>query len=240
MQFINKVFMRELNPLLNKGSKQPLKQEDVGKLDEHEQCKIASDVFADHWAREKASSVLSGKPPSLWKAIFRTIGYKQQIFGICLNAIAAGGSFGPPLILKAFGDNFSGQAPLSDKTLWILVGLLFVIPTISSVASAQSFAIYSHTATVVRSAIIPAVFNKSLMVGPQAKLTYNTGTITNLFSNDITQMYNFFQGFADTLFSPFQLAAALGLVYNEVGLAMFAACGFIVCLLPVMIVSNLI
>lgn len=58
----------------------------------------------------------------------------------------------------------------------------------------------------------------------------------NLFSTDITNIQTFVQFFGDTFFAPAQLAIALGLVYREVGSAMFVGFGVIFTLLPCLLV----
>jgi ABC-type bacteriocin/lantibiotic exporter with double-glycine peptidase domain len=236
MQFLNSLFLRELDPLLQLGSTRPLEITDVGQLEENERVEKVSADFKRHWADVCSASITEGKTPSLWLAFLRTCGLRKQLIGVFLSGCAAGGTFGPPLILRALSMHFTGQESLERSTLWILVALLFVVPLLSSILSAQSYVIFSHTATVIRSAVIPEVFEKAIKISNQAKLKYNTGQITNLFSNDINQIVMFFQMFADTFFSPFQLGVALALVYREVGIAMFAGLGVVVAMLPLLIV----
>jgi ABC-type multidrug transport system fused ATPase/permease subunit len=222
-----------VNPMLDLGNRRPLEIEDVGVMEERERVAQVYKVFDQHWAEELA---LDPKKRSLFRALRKSVDAKEQLWGLFLSMIAAGGACGPPLILRALSNHFGGSDVLPKSTLWILVVLLFFVPVICSICTAHSYVIFAHTACMFRSALVPAVYNKSLVLGSQSRSMFSVGRITNLFSTDIINVQTFVQQFAADIFSPGQLALALGLVYREVGVSMFVGLGLVVAVLPLLLI----
>ena len=124
------IFLGSVTPLLKKGVISPLQESDVPLVPEHERTVEIQRVFRDLWEKEQQ---LPAEQRSLWRAVLRSLGPGRLAVGLSLAGVSAGCAIGPPLILKAFSDHFSGQEELSDSTLWILVALLLALPTLSSV-----------------------------------------------------------------------------------------------------------
>ena len=223
-----------LNPLLELGYQRPLTQVDLGKLKESIQTENLYKIFAVQWKGERAMP--KGKQ-SIWRALLKTIGYKRQLFGLILSGISAGCAFGPPLILRSLVNYFGGVTYYPKSTLWIFVVLLFCIPVFGGICLANSYVIYIDTAIGVRSILTAAIYRKTLVIGNSSKKDFSSGQIMNLFSVDCANVQMFFLQFAAELFAPFQLAVALGLVYREVGVAMFAGFGFVFVILPLLLVA---
>lgn len=222
-----------VNSMLDLGNRRPLEIEDVGVMEERERVAQVYKEFERNWAEELA---LDPKKRSLFRALRRSVDAKEQLWGLFLSMIAAGGACGPPLILRSLSNHFGGSEVLSQSTLWILVALLFFVPVICSLCTAHSYVIFAHTACMFRSALVPAVYNKSLVLGSQSRSQFNVGRITNLFSTDIINVQVFVQQFAADIFSPGQLALALGLVYREVGVSMFAGLALVIAVLPLLLI----
>jgi ABC-type multidrug transport system fused ATPase/permease subunit len=222
-----------VNSMLDLGNRRPLEIEDVGVMEERERVAQVYKVFESNWAEELA---LDPEKRSLFRALRRSVDAKEQLWGLFLSMIAAGGACGPPLILRALSNHFGGSEVLPKSTLWILVALLLFVPVICSICTAHSYVIFAHTACMFRSALVPAVYNKSLVLGSQSRSLFSVGRITNLFSTDIINVQVFVQQFAADIFSPGQLALALGLVYREVGVSMFVGLGLVVAVLPLLLI----
>lgn len=129
------IFLGGVTPLLKKGAHTPLQESDVPIVPENERTADIQTLFANNWAQEK---VLPTEKQSLWRAILKSVGPMRLLFGLCLAGVASGCAIGPPLILKAFSDHFSGQKELDDSILWILVVLLLALPSLSSVCMVKN------------------------------------------------------------------------------------------------------
>jgi ABC-type multidrug transport system fused ATPase/permease subunit len=231
---IHNIFLGYLNPLLDLGYKRSLTQEDIGLLDDEARTEVVHAKFMSYW---NADSNIPKEKRSLFVPILNVMGYKRQLFGLLLSLVAAGAAFGPPLILKALSDHIAEVTILPTKTLWVIIALLFVIPVFGSVCIAQSSVIYADASIVVRNILTTAIYRKVLVIGTSAKRNFSTGQILNLFSVDSQNIERFVLLFAAELFTPVQLAVALVLVYQEVGVAMFAGFGFVLFVLPLLLVA---
>ena len=247
-----KLTLAFMNPLFRLGSKRPLQQEDLGMVREDERVaevyrrfQLARADEAQHTTAKQAKLPPSSRvvkkqhTAALWSALRTTVGIWRPIFGIILQGIGSGCGFAPPLILKALTRHFIGARffpndQLSQTTLWALVCCLFVIPISGTICSANSYVLFSHSGSIARNAIIPAVYNKALRLGSGAKTSFSTGQIMNLFANDIVHVQNLIQNFAEPLFGLPQLAVALALIYQEMQVSMFVGLGLIMCVAPIM------
>jgi ATP-binding cassette, subfamily C (CFTR/MRP), member 1 len=232
----NEILLTNLTPLLQIGSKRPLDVPDINRVPEDASVSSAYQRFHQYWSEELLSSSLLKKPPSLWTALIKTTGYRQQLFAIFLSAIGTGCAIGPPQILRVLSLHFSQTNLLSSTELWIFVSLLLILPFLGSICSAHSYVIFSHSAVIIRSSLIPIIYRKSLILSSQSRLEYSAGKIINLFGADILTIQNFFQFFGETIFAPLQLAIALSLIYYEVGNSMFIGLGILLLLLPLILI----
>jgi ATP-binding cassette, subfamily C (CFTR/MRP), member 1 len=229
----NHILLTSLNPLLSIGSKRSLTLQDIPPIPEDAAGASIYQRFQKHWNEEL---LLPTPQRSLWRVLIQTTGYQKQLFAIFLNAIGVACSIGPPQLLRVLSMHFNQTKTLSTSELWIFVSLLFILPVMGIICSAHSYVIFSHSAVVVRGALIAAIYRKSLVLSNQSRTIYNAGRIMNLFGTDITITQNFFQLFGDTIFAPVQLGVALGLIYREVGTAMFAGLGTVLFILPIIMI----
>lgn len=161
------------------------------------------------------------------------------MIGLFLHAICAGSAFAPPLILNSLVEHFSGpiafpHSVLSPEKMWVLVCLLFIVPVTGVICGAHSFLVFLKIAASVKAAMLPAIYRKALRLSCSARLINSSGMIMNLFGNDITHIQLFLQNFADPLFAPAQLVAALALIYQQIGLSMFVGLVVVAAVMPLL------
>jgi ATP-binding cassette subfamily C (CFTR/MRP) protein 1 len=217
---------------------------DIGLIDKSERVNTVSAQFKVAWAKEKA--LPDKKKVSLWRALREVTGMWGMLWALVLTGISAAAQYGPPLILRSLTMHFAAIQcdkygfscgdRLSTGLLWFLIALLFVCPVLATILSARSYSIFTHVGCIIRSAIVPAVYEKSLVLSSRSKHEFSTGRVVNLFSNDLMHLQVFFQNFSDPFFAPFQLAVGLALIYQEIGVAMFTGFGVIVGVCPLMLV----
>jgi ATP-binding cassette, subfamily C (CFTR/MRP), member 1 len=232
------LFLDIVTPLLKKGTESPVTLADLAALDllaPAVQTEQLHATFQAEWQQQR-----SLHPPhrvSLWQVMLSVIGYPQLALGLCLSMLSGACAFGPPLLLKYLSEHFSGVKEQSDTTLWVFVVLLLLFPVVGSVCMAHSYVIYSNAAAMARNSLIPAIYRKILVLGNSSRAKFSSGQVLNLFSVDINSIQLFVVFFSSEIFGPFQLAVALALLYEEVGVAMFAGLGMVVVTLPVLIVT---
>lgn len=232
------LFLTNLNKLFYTGSERALLQDDLGLMIDEERVSSVYKRFSSYWEEEL---LLPMEKRSIAKPLFKAIGKNNFICALLLQMFASASGFGPPLILKALSSHFSSipGMELISSTLWILSVLLFIIPVTGVIFGAKSYISFSHFGCIIRSSLIPAIYKKSLRLGNNSKVKFTTGQIVNLFGNDILHIQMFIQDFAEPFFAPFQLAVALSLIYDEVGVSMFAGFGLVIVIVPLMLLCIL-
>jgi ABC-type multidrug transport system fused ATPase/permease subunit len=213
-------------------------QDDLGLMVDEERVSSVYARFSSYWEEEL---LLPTEKRSLAKPMFKTIGKEKFIYALLLQLFLSASGFGPPLILKSLSSHFSSipGMELVSSTLWTLSVLLFIIPVTGVIFGAKSYILFSHFGCIIRSSLIPAIYKKSLRLGNNSKVKFTTGQIVNLFGNDILHIQMFIQDFAEPFFAPAQLAVALSLIYEEVGVSMFAGFALIVVIVPLMLICIL-
>lgn len=243
MNHLNKVIdglswlvISHMNHLFHRGIDNKLQVEDLGKIRDEDCVSTVSVLFETAWRQEL---LLPREKRSLWRPIFSVTGYLEPTIGLIFQGISSGCSFGPPLLLKELAFHVSGlpQYHLSDEKLWLYITLLLVLPIVGVIFGAQSSIIFCRMGCITKSALLPAMYKKSLNISSDAKVEYNTGKISNIFGNDIQHLQNFLQNFAEPLFGIPQLVAALALIGREVGIAVIPGVATVFTLLPVLLIN---
>jgi hypothetical protein len=127
---VDRWFYSYLDPVFRTGNSRTLMMEDLGEAN-----------FDKYWAEEMK---LPKRKQSLWRVLWRTVGYDQLFYSMWYYAIYVGVTYGPILILNALVQHFQGTLLLNQVQLWIFVCLIFVLPMLGSVTAAMSNAVLAH------------------------------------------------------------------------------------------------
>jgi ABC-type multidrug transport system fused ATPase/permease subunit len=227
------LFMTHLSDLFARGSKQDLYAEDLGGVSVEDRTDRLYAEFCKNFDMEKQKPK---KKRSLWSVLFKSTGRAKLVLATLLFAISSAFQFGPVLILTHLVRYFAGLEELSDVGLWVMVALLFVCPMVSSMAAAHSNRIMAHIGCQVRNIIITSIYRKSLTISPSRKQAISTGRILTMFSGDTNQIRLFLYFVNNCILAPFQLGAALYLIYREVNVATFVGLGYQFFTIPIQMV----
>ncbi len=88
----------------------------------------------------------------------------------------------------------------------------------------------ARVGTNMRTALTSAIYEKALVLRPSAEWT--AGEVITRMSVDAAMPLRFVAFASQILVAPPTIAAALWLVYNYVGVAVFAGLGFLLCSMP--------
>ena len=226
---LSSTFLLYLDELFAMGSRRTLEAADLGRVSERDDCRLLHETFVKYHEEEKKKPL---KDRSLWRPLLRTVGYHRLWWGVALFIISAGFSFGPVLLLTRLVRYFAGYSDLNTMEVWIMICLLFLCPLLASVAVVHSNIIMSHMGCQVRNILINVIYRKSLVVSSYSRQTVSTGRIITMFSDDTNQIRNFLYFVANTIGSPFQIAACLYLLFQQVGVATFVGLGYSLVILP--------
>lgn len=222
-------FLSYLDPLFALGTQKDLTVEDLGCPSSKDRSRELYDAFSVYWSIEMQKS---GKKPSLWGALWSTIGYARGIYSIFLYFLFALISFIPILILTALVKHFEGDKNLSVLQLWLYASGMFVLPIVASLFNSRSNIIVIQIAVRFRNTLINAIFRKALMLSPDSRQQQSTGKIINMFANDTNQVTSFLYLLNNLLLAPIQIAITVYLIYLQVGVSTFVGLGYMLIISP--------
>ncbi|KAF0697853.1 Aste57867_11493 [Aphanomyces stellatus] len=218
------VFFSWLTPLLDLGNKRPLEFDDLYQLNADDRAVHISETFKKYWAIEMTKS-----KPRLWWALARSFGGPFVAAGF-LKLIHDSLQFVGPMVIKYI------IAFLSDPSADISTGLYYVVAifvsgVVQSFSLRQYFFLCFETGLRFRSAVVTAVYQKSLVLASSARAKKSTGEITNLMSIDAQRLQEITNYLHAIWYALFQIVISSYLLYLQLGVAFVA--GVVVMLLVI-------
>ncbi|ETP43581.1 hypothetical protein F442_09693 [Phytophthora nicotianae P10297] len=229
--FLGNVFFSWVTPLMKLGNERPLESDDLFQLDPYNRAANVSKKFADAWERQTRS----GKPSLVW-ALGKAFGFKFMVAGF-LKLIHDSLQFVGPMIIKDIIAYLSDPtAPLSEGLTYAAV--IFVSGVVQSFALRQYFFYCYETGLQFRSAIVTAVFEKSLVLSAAARQQRTSGEITNLMSIDAQRLQDMTPYLHAVWYAAFQIIVSCVLLWQQIGVATFAGVAVILLIIPLMTVIS--
>ncbi|GAU33770.1 hypothetical protein TSUD_393320 [Trifolium subterraneum] len=214
--FLSKTVWYWMNPLINKGYKEPLKLEDVPSLPLDFRAEKMSELFQSNWPKPEENS----KHP-VGLTLFRCF-WKQLAFTGLLAIIRLCVMYVGPLLIQSFVDFTSRKDSTATEGI-VLILILFAAKSVE-VLSVHQFNFHSQKlGMLIRSSIITSVYKKGLRLSSSSRQAHGTGQIVNHMAVDAQQLSDLMMQFHPIWLMPLQVAAALALMYSYVGIAVLAA-----------------
>lgn len=221
------VFFSWVTPLMKLGNERPLESDDLFQLDPHNRATNVSRQFGAAWEQQKQS----GKPSLVW-ALGKAFGFKFVVAGF-LKLIHDSLQFVGPMIIKDIIAYLSDPtAPLSEGLTY--AGVIFVSGVVQSFALRQYFFYCYETGMQFRSAIVTAVFEKSMVLSAAARQQRTSGEITNLMSIDAQRLQDMTPYLHAVWYAAFQIIVSCFLLWQQIGVATFAGVAVILLVIPLM------
>ncbi|XP_068237783.1 multidrug resistance-associated protein 1-like isoform X4 [Palaemon carinicauda] len=256
--FLNRVVFAWLDKLIWKGYRKPLQRKDLWNLTYENASEYVVSVWNKNYLRSRAKAEkkvastetwasppksadhieMTGqtkhKPPpiSILPTMVRTFG-PSFLFGAILKLCYDLLQFVSPLILRrliAFTE--SG----ADEPAWhgyFYAALMFVAAQVQSLILGQYFEKMFLVGLRIRTGVISAVYQKALKVSSSARKESTVGEIVNLMSVD-AQRFMDLSTYINLLWSaPLQIAMALYLLWDLLGISVLSGLGVLVALIPI-------
>ncbi|RZC91252.1 hypothetical protein C5167_027316 [Papaver somniferum] len=222
--FLSKLSFWWLNPLMKKGKKRVLQDDDIPmlrKMDRAETCYL---MFMEQLKKQKQT-----EPSVLWVII---LCYWKEIlisgFFALVNTITLSAS---PLFLGAFINVAQGKESFKHEG-YVLVILLLFTKFIESLSQRQWYFRCRLLGIEVRSLLSAAIYKKQLRVSSAAKTKLSAGEIINYVTVDCHRVGDFPFWLHQTWASCLQVCLGLAILFRAVGVASLAA--FVVIVLSVL------
>ncbi|CAK4506852.1 unnamed protein product [Aphanomyces euteiches] len=168
--------------------------------------------------------------PRLWLALAKSFGGPFIMAGF-LKLLHDSMQFVAPMVIKLMIDF------LRDPNAELRTGLLYAL-TIFAAGVIQSFSLRQYfflcfeTGLRFRSAVVTAVYQKSLVLAASAKAKKSTGEITNLMSIDGERLEDLPTGLHAVWYALFQIIGASYLLYLQLGYSFLAGVAVMLLLFP--------
>lgn len=241
------VFVSWMTGLMWRGSKKPLTKDDLYNLNPKDSSAHIDGWVSQFWDEYDAFCKRPGKDlPRLWGSMMK---YARKFFiasALLWFMSILLGLFGPILIqqlivaasaparpkdpqgAKAFDDaikKITGGVPLFTPTLWVLALSLFGSKALQTILGRTSENMIKNTALNVKTALIGAVYKKSLRLGPQGIGRFEKGYILNLVNVDAEAVSKAIELGNLTWSIPIQLGVTVYLLYRVLTVSVWAGVG---------------
>lgn len=152
-------------------------------------------------------------------------------FALFLRFVIDALQFGSPLVLGALIDYVA-----TDGALWkgiLLTFTLFAISFLMAIINGHQSIIAYRVGFCMRTSLISAIYRKALRVSSEAKRSTTVGEIVNLMAVDSNRFLEMIPYLMLTISAPFTLGLATYLLYNIIGVSVFAGLAVLIIMFPV-------
>ncbi|KAI8817199.1 P-loop containing nucleoside triphosphate hydrolase protein [Fimicolochytrium jonesii] len=219
-------------PLMKLGAQKDLTMDDLWHLRTVDTAVVTGGKFQANWQNE-----LLRKKPSLLRAIIATYGAyfgSAAFFKAGQDALA----FVQPIFLKKmmeFAASWSDRKT-KDQSIeqgFIIAVMMLLTAITQTMVLHQYFHICLTSSMQIRSAIVAAVYRKSLSLSNISRQASTVGEIVNLQSVDAGRISDLCSYLHISWSGPFQIALAIYFLHQTLGPSIFAGVGIMILMIPV-------
>ena len=228
---LSRLLFSWVTSLVRLGYKRPLEASDIWDLDDRDSASNLHERFSVEWRKEISKE---GKPPSLFKALFRVFGAKFILGGFWKLFNDASQFVGPIILGKMIG---YVKAPNSSIAIGFAYACaMFMGQIVGALGEGQYYQNVMKVGLKVRSSLTAAIFKKSLKLhfgkAKSGNAKMSRGKLVNMISSDTEALQSVCQN-AHTLWSsPLRIIISLCLLYAKLGVASLAGLGIMVLMFP--------
>eukprot|EP00158_Paraphelidium_tribonemae_P009159 Partr_v1_DN28790_c0_g1_i1_m62407 putative ATP-binding cassette, sub-family C (CFTR MRP), member len=223
-------------PLLDYGNKNTMNDKDLFPLGSRTSARYVESKFSSAWDQE-----LKRSDPSIYRALKRLIG-RELFLSSCCAFVGYEIAIVTPLILRLIilwiEERSKPTGQPAEYIGYLYVCVLFVIQLAQNFFTAQTFERGTRCGNWMRTALISAVFQKSLRLSPAARQNYTAGKIVNIMSTDISRIDLFMQLIHFVWVAPVQILTAFIILGWQLGWSALVALGIILSSAPVQVWST--
>lgn len=208
-----------VNDVIRISQEQVLDEENVPRLPQQCLASYNRRLLEKEWSRDSSCEGGHSLTTSLWQIY----GWRYAFIGVYLLLSTLALFIGPVLLKQLVEQAELGVDTIDEQTYVMqLVGFLFLSKILASFFSTQ----YSYQCGVlgvcVGAAIRGSLFGKIMLLSTESRRKYAAGSITNLYTTDISRITDFVLQLHRFWALPLQIVVAMALLYACVGVACFA------------------
>ncbi|XP_057862326.2 putative ABC transporter C family member 15 [Cryptomeria japonica] len=212
--FLSRMSFSWMKPLLDAGHRKPLGIDDVPQVaDTHK----ADYIY--HKFRNQLDAKGNGTLSIAKMAI--VIVQKDILFTAFLALMTSCSSYVGPYFIDNFVQCLADKKQFASEGI-VLACAFLLAKAVESLSQRHWFFITVHLGVRVKAALTAAIYKKGLVLSSQSRQKHTSGEIVNYMSVDANRIGDFSWYLHDIWTSPLQVLLALGILYQNLGLASLA------------------
>ncbi|XP_067134882.1 ATP-binding cassette sub-family C member 4-like isoform X1 [Centruroides vittatus] len=208
----SRIFFCWIFPIINKGRKRVLKEEDLYKSSKHHTSEYLGDLLQKEWKRE-----LQKENSSILKASLRFVGWKYLIIILLvliqMTALVAGQAYFVGLIINYF----ENRQEWNQYNVYFTLAGFFVLLAIYFSTYNISVFITELYAMKLRIAFCTLIYRKAIRLSPSSLERSNVGQMVNLLANDVGKFQNKVICLPVLFTSPFFIITSIAMLWKYYG-----------------------
>jgi ATP-binding cassette subfamily C (CFTR/MRP) protein 1 len=218
-----------LTPLMNRGYKTYLTEDDLWDLPTRNTSKSNGDRFAAEWTAQTKKL-----NPRVWKAIFASYGRRYLGFvplKICADAL----SYVQPQLLRLlvdFVESYTTARPYPPIRGFLIAIAMFAVSLVQSVCNLQFMNLITEMGFNLRSGLVANIYRKSLRLSNEGRASKTTGDIVNLMAVDTQRIGDLSRQGHQLWSSPFQIVLCIVSLNQLLGWAGLAGVAVMCFMIP--------
>ncbi|TMW55716.1 hypothetical protein Poli38472_010598 [Pythium oligandrum] len=229
--WLSRITLWWLNPLMARGYKKSLQEEDVWNLPQADRAAMLQEIFDKHFEETKATHKDPTSPPRVHLAIWKST-QEMMLTAVLLLVVSGAAVMLQPLLIKALLEYLQGSENMFGITSgYALAALLTAASFVGVNTMDYSMYLSARAGICARTIIINSVYRKILKLTSTARQSMNSGDIITLAGVDSERVS---EAYAVGLFaftSPLMVMTSCILIGVEmgayVGLAAFGCASII-------------
>ncbi|PQE32064.1 abc metal ion transporter protein [Rutstroemia sp. NJR-2017a WRK4] len=220
-----------MTPMMKYGYKKYLTEDDLWNLAKRDTTKATSAVFEEAWEYELEHR----KKPSLWLAIFSSFKgpyLRGTLFKLCSDSVA----FIQPQLLRLlikWVKSYTTDEPEPVIRGAAIALAMFAVSVSQTIALNQYFQRAFETGMRIKTALTAAIYQKSLKLSNEGRVSKSTGDIVNYMAVDTQRLQDITQYGQQLWSAPYQIILCMLSLYQLVGLSMLAGVGAMILMVPI-------
>lgn len=214
-----------MGPLMSTGYKKPLQDSDVWRLAEPDTSADLSRRFHATWEKERQA-----RKPRLFVALHSTFGrlfWLGAVFKIGNDAA----QFVAPAMLSILLTAMQEGQPSWKGYLY--ASCIFLGQVFGVLCEAQYFQCVMRVGFQVRSAVVAAVFRKSLYLSHKGRSGFSSGRIVNMMSSDSETLQQVCQSLHNLWSAPLRIVVAMCMLYRQLGISSLLGLLVLLLMIPI-------
>ncbi|KAJ3107343.1 Multidrug resistance-associated protein 1 [Phlyctochytrium bullatum] len=252
--FLSRLLMTYLDPLLHLGFKRPLESSDIWDLPDHYKSKKLGDAYQQVWDREyqRAKDKLGTQPPSksgtdndeetrlrklrphlktLW-----SFGGRMFLAGAVPRFAADSCQLAGPIVLlyliRHLNGAYKGTSWDEPWYGYVMACILFLLQVTQTLSFARHFDLTVKLGYKLRTGLIAVNFRKMLRLSPAARNRLTSGKIINVIVSDTNRIDLAMQTLPNLYSAPYLIVVAAGLLIWTLGASALIGLGVLLLYLP--------